>query len=155
MAVCHGLFIWNQRWKVLRAMQEPQQDNRASGDPVKNKVIRISPQWPHPHFGRSRKPCFGRDLRMRCQHLQCRLDSVAEAICRRRVHIRQIEDNFTVILQEPGALKKFVSHAVDESGAALTGGPHSSEEKARSLQPQGPFAPSTNRLPFCAGRPPE
>lgn len=151
----HASFVWNQRWEVLRPMQKPQHDNRASSDAIKNEVIRISPQWPHPHLGCPRKTGFGPDLRMGNQQFQCPFHCLAEAIGGHRIRLRQTEDNLTVVLQKAAALKKLVSHAVDESSPARTPSPRASGEKAQSVRLRAPFAPSTNHFPSCDARLPE
>jgi hypothetical protein len=53
-----------------------------------------------------------------------RFERIAKPICRWGVHLRQVQDDFAVVLQKLAALKKAVAHAVPGSGGGPIGGLH-------------------------------
>jgi hypothetical protein len=72
--------------------------------------------------GRSLAPC--NSLSTTTEFPAMRFERIAKPICRWGVHLRQVQDDFAVVLQKLAALKKAVAHAVPGSGGGPIGGLH-------------------------------
>ncbi len=61
---------------------------------------------------RIRKSGLWSNFGLRGEKIQRGFDRVAEAIRSQNIDIRDLQDDFAIIIQEAAALKKFVRHAV-------------------------------------------